>query len=197
MLISLRYLRVSSVLAVAFTVWSAAFVARAQTVDVELVRYEFPGWPPGSLDPSLIEFNLSASSVNFTGSTASQGSFSALPAQNVLSVLFDSRSLTLADAFSNNSYFQFMVVPDMGYSLDLTSLEFDVAVELIAPSSYEVRSSVDNYSTSLFSGTPFSIGFFPVSVPLTEAAFQGIVEPVTFRFYGYGTLGPCFMTICG
>lgn len=85
---------------------------------------------------------------------------------------------------SQANYFSFTVSAAAGYQLDLSSLSFAVR-SVGGPSSFQVRSSLDNYASSIggggVSGTWSSSG----AIDLGAAAFQDL-STITFRIYGFG-----------
>lgn len=91
-------------------------------------------------------------------------------------------------AISNDSYFYFSISPTSGNSLSLTTLTFNIARGgATTPRGYDIRSSVDNYATTL--GTADVATQRPtwtsVSIDLSGASFQGVTSSITFRIYLY------------
>jgi hypothetical protein len=97
-------------------------------------------------------------------------------------------SASAPQAITNNKYFQFIITPDAGAELDLTSLTFDVARGGgSTPRGVVVRSSADNFAANLLQqdiGTARPT-YTPVSIDLSGASFQNLTAPLTFRVYSY------------
>ncbi|HEV2480434.1 MAG TPA: hypothetical protein VGS79_12245 [Puia sp.] len=88
-----------------------------------------------------------------------------------------------------NAYMQFSVSPNSGYYLALNTVVLNLRHSTLGtaagsgPTSWQLRSSVDGYTSVLGSGTlTTSYQSFTITLP---AAFPGIMGTVTFRLYGY------------
>lgn len=89
-----------------------------------------------------------------------------------------------------NQYFEFTITPNTGYKIDFTEFIGNVARNSSSrgPTTFELRSSVDNYASTIGSSKSF-----PSSVVQTDltvslgAAFQSIGTSITFRLYAYGS----------
>jgi hypothetical protein len=145
----------------------------------DLLGHTFPGT---SLVATTLDLNATASSVNFTGSSASR---EALPDE--LAINTATGATNAATAVSNNSFFQFSITPNAGYELDLSELAFQVATASPgAPNNgYVVRSSVDGFSSDLESGpipTDYPT-YTSITVNLSGSGFQNLLSQTTFRIY--------------
>ena len=92
-------------------------------------------------------------------------------------------------AIANNKYFTITFTPGDGFEMDLASLAFNVMRDgATVPRGYGVRSSADNYASTLSTAVVGTTKptFTPVSVDLSAAAFQDRTDPLTFRFYVFG-----------
>lgn len=93
-----------------------------------------------------------------------------------------------SEAITNISYFYITISPVSGYSLSLTSLDFDAARGGSAtPRGYDVRSSADSYAVTLGTAdlTAQRTTFQSVSVDLTGSEFQNLTSSTQFRIYVY------------
>lgn len=92
-------------------------------------------------------------------------------------------------------YNQFTVIPADCYELELTQLSFLHRVSNSAGSPFVyVRSSLDNFTTDIFS-TQFTVTGTNITETVTlPAAFASITDSVTFRFYvvGIATTGAAY-----
>jgi hypothetical protein len=89
--------------------------------------------------------------------------------------------------FPENVYFTFGLSANSGHILDLNSLTFNVARGGAAtPRTYDIRTSLDGFATSLTGGaveiSTQRPTFTPVSIDLSGATFQNISSPLTFQF---------------
>jgi hypothetical protein len=150
-----------------------------------LLEYTFPS--SGSLAPTTVDANASATSINFTGSTASQFALAA----NVLTINSGVGASSAATAVSANSYIQFTLSPDSGFVLNLTSFSFSGAYGPPAGGGFVVRSSRDGYSADLASGqiTTQYPTLSSYQADLTNPSFQDVSEAITFRTYIFSNPG--------
>lgn len=111
-------------------------------------------------------------------------------------------STTAADAVANDRYFEFTVTPTSGNQVSLATLSFNYGAvtstgalpQAGAPITpmFQVRSSVDNFSTSIGDTTAFVFGqstsdvskSFSVSLS-SLGGFSQLTTTTTFRIYGY------------
>jgi hypothetical protein len=88
-------------------------------------------------------------------------------------------------------YYSFTVTPDTGYTLNLTQLDFFISRNANGPDAWQVRSSVDGFSSALGSGTGIYQGS-PGAGPWTETTSLFSLQnasAVEFRIYGYEATG--------
>ncbi|GAB3029669.1 endonuclease/exonuclease/phosphatase family protein [Spirosoma pulveris] len=95
-----------------------------------------------------------------------------------------------------NKYIQFSLGPVASYTMALAQLSFDEQRSGTGPTTWTLRSSLDNYATDInttptSTTSPTSSGSFTSRVVSLSAstAFQNLSTPVTFRIYGYGASG--------
>ena len=153
--------------------------ARAQTA----ASWNFPA---GSAVASTTGANITASNVTM-GSDITGG------AQNSGGDFFGQDGWPATTTIDPNAYMQFVISPNSGYYLVLNTISLNLRHSTLGnsagsgPTSWQLRSSLDNYTSVIASGT-LTIAYqtFPVALP---AAFQGIAAgSVTFRLYGYNEI---------
>lgn len=107
---------------------------------------------------------------------------SAYPSAPVLRV-FPAGNSDQAAAFANDGYWEFTVEPEG--SFDLEALLFDAGRGGgSTPRGWALRTSADDFATVVaMDDIPTVRVFTPYNVDLTGDLFQGITEPLTFRFY--------------
>ena len=156
----------------------AAAFATATRADI-IVLYD--GGEPATTEtnaPASVDANVTASLL-----TASGGRVLTFPAGNSPSSgnAINSSSWTAP----GTSYYEFVVSPNSGYTMDFTSLTFDAFRSGSGPTNYYVRYSVDDFSSNLASGiTASAFSANPmVTVSLTDTSVTG----VTFRVFADGT----------
>jgi hypothetical protein len=165
-------------------VLAVASAAHAQT----LVSYEFTGATTLPVPATSVEAGLTASGIT-------KGNIlNVVPNANLLSVGPDGSSSDANSAVTLGYYIQFTVTPAAGKKLDLGALIFKVRRETAATLGWVVRSSVDNFSTTLRTEDipVISPTFGSVSVPLPAAQFSDLAGPVTFRIYTYQAAAASF-----
>ena len=78
-------------------------------------------------------------------------------------------------------YQEFTVTPSLGYYLNLGSITFSIGRTGAGATNYSVRSSIDNYTTDISTGT------VPTTAALRTATLSGTsTTAVTYRIYLYG-----------
>lgn len=88
-------------------------------------------------------------------------------------------------SLSSNLYYYFTITPQAGYSVNLNSFVFNGTASGSGPSNYSIRTSIDNYASSITS--PDLSGFI---TDLSDDEFQNISESVTVRIYAWGASSP-------
>jgi len=101
---------------------------------------------------------------------------------------------------TNDEYFTFTVTPDVGFQMDLTSIEVDILQQRVAPEKFVWRSDiVDSFGTNL--DNEFSIAAPGAAAPsgtintttgltanLDNSDFGTITGSVEFRLYGWDAI---------
>ena len=161
-----------------------AFLGLVTTARAQVVQYTFPS---GSFAPTTVNANVTATSVNATGSSASIEAGNSVP--NTVFFRQGILSTTPAAAVSNAQFFQFTVTPTAGNTLNLTSLTFDAALggSINSPSGYVLRSSLNSFGSDISTApiTTTQPAFTSFSVDLSTSTFQNVNAPITFRLYQY------------
>ena len=152
-----------------------------------IVQYTFTG---GSATPANVADGVTGS--NYTVATGGTSGISSSS-----HTAYSKRTETTtseAGAVANGDFHEFTVIPGSEISLNLTSLEFRHNATMAAGGDWTsrlfVRSNVDSYgsnvgTTSIVNSTTDLSGGTDVTLDLSDAAYQGITDPVTFRFYLY------------
>jgi hypothetical protein len=88
---------------------------------------------------------------------------------------------SLADAITNNKYFEFTLSPNAGFEINFTSFVYTGQASGTGPTSVAFRASTDGFSSNI--GAPSITG---TTINLNVATFQNISGPITFRLYAWG-----------
>ncbi|PZU86775.1 MAG: hypothetical protein DI529_08140 [Chryseobacterium sp.] len=93
---------------------------------------------------------------------------------------YNASGWTTSSSLDADDYFEFTLTPINGYKINFDSFEY--TGQLSSGSSNQAfRSSLDNFATNI--GTPTVTG---TTINLSDAAYQNVTGPITFRFYVYG-----------
>jgi len=84
-------------------------------------------------------------------------------------------------SFDNTAYFTWTIEANSGWEIDLSSLSYTGQASSSGPQQFELRSSVDGFTTSL--GTISASGS---TVTLASTSFQNLTTPTEFRLYAWG-----------
>lgn len=149
----------------------------------------------------LLAYNLTAdlapstTGTNIVGGTLTNNLLTSLTSDTlgyasdpVISPIPTSGATNASTALATGSYFYLTISPTSGNSFSLTTLTFNIARGgATTPRGYDVRSSADDYATTL--GTADVVTQRPtwtaVSIDLSGASFQGVTSSITFRIYLY------------
>ncbi len=142
-----------------------------------------------TLNPTTVGSNVSATPVSADSGLALDLSSPATqpPSAPYLRTTFITASTTPAAAVTNNADFKFTLTADAGFLLNLSSFTFDVMRGGAGtPRGYVVRSSVDNFASTLGQADVGTVRptFTNVTIDLTGAAYQSLGS-ITFKVYGY------------
>ena len=84
------------------------------------------------------------------------------------------------------SYLEFSVTPQPGYSISLSSLDFDAEMYMGESQGLVASSSIGGLDQALSSFSISGSTWTSFSVDLSGSAFEDITTPTTFRILGYG-----------
>ena len=150
-------------------------------VEAQVVTYTYDdGSGGGTTAPNQVDPNATASNTTYGPGTGSNSFFGGNPGQAIAANGFNSAG------FDADDYFGLEVSPNSGFELDLSSLTFDTRRSSTGPPSLELRSSLDNYASTVATGTASTSFPGTVSFDLSGAAFQDVTSAVTFRIYAFG-----------
>ncbi len=177
-----QLLRVSLV---SLFLWATATSGYAQTT---LAQWNFETSTPA---PSTAASNITAQNAAF-GSAVTSVTY---VAGNGGGRAYTGTGWNVA-AVDPNKYMQVSLSPASSYTMSLAQLTFDEQRSGTGPTTWTLRSSLDNFSADLnttptSTTSPTSNGSFTTRVVSLSAnsAFQNLSVPVTFRIYGYGASG--------
>jgi len=85
-----------------------------------------------------------------------------------------------ATAFDANDYFTFTLTPASGFQINFVSLVYSGQSSGTGPTTFMLRSSLDNYVSNIGSSSVSS------TISLAASTYQNITVPITFRLYGFG-----------
>lgn len=90
---------------------------------------------------------------------------------------------TINTATGGSAYFEFTVTPATGYSVEISKIEFGTRITNGGPGNYSVRTSLDNYATSIASGTNSTTWALKSHTGLNITSGTGTA--ITIRIYAY------------
>ena len=99
------------------------------------------------------------------------------------------RTGALNIAASGSAYFEFTLTPAANNIVTLKGLTFGSRSTSTGPQAFSVRSSSDNYASTLSTGTTFSNSTWALSSPSFSGTSSGVATPITFRIYGHNGVG--------
>lgn len=161
-------------------VWLVVIGSSRGLLAAQLVLFSFDGAGGGelSLAPDLSAEHLGVGSI---------GRGAGLVASNA-SNAFSAKSWSTG-ALDEDDYFDFSVVPEIGYQLSLSHFELDERRSGSGIGHWTVRTSLDSFASDLSPG--------PITVPdntstrfdqrliFDGVTFSGVTEELVFRIYGY------------
>ena len=89
---------------------------------------------------------------------------------------------------SGSAYFEFTLTPAGGYAFNLTGINFGTRSTSTGPQAYSIRSSIDNYTSDIVTGTIVVAGT-PWALKTHTGLAISSSTPITFRIYGYNGTG--------
>lgn len=171
-----------------------------------LGKYEFGINNPGSTSPAdaFTATSVLAGStfgdINLSGSAISAGNFftsitiGAGQPSRILAT--QTAGITVATSITNNSYFQFTVTPEVGQTIDFSSISMDAARGGGSARGFSIASSANSYATLFTSLSGHPTAYDPVAgiasqqPSYTNYAFDlsslaDITTATTFRVYSW------------
>lgn len=79
-----------------------------------------------------------------------------------------------------NDYFEFVITPNTGYTIDFVSFVYTGQRSSSGPNSFSMRSSADGFSSDI--GAPTATG---TTISLTASSYQQVSSAIRFRVYGW------------
>lgn len=153
------------------------------------------GWNFTTATPSTTTVNITASDLsrgNNNGTTnelitptSPSGSYSGSSGGNNAGVA--ARIGAFNQAVNGSAYFEFTLTPANGYAFSLTGISFGTRSTGTAPQAYSVRSSADNFTTDIVTGTISNNSSWSLKTH-TGIVFNAYTA-TTFRIYGYNGAG--------
>lgn len=131
---------------------------------------------------NLIQGNNNGTTILITNSSVSEGYASA-------SANFNAGAAVVSQPFnaSTNTYFEFTLTPDAGYSITINSIKFGSRSTGTGPQAYSVRTSLDSYNSEIAGGVfPADSKWYLYQLsPLSVSS----LSPITIRIYGFNGVG--------
>ncbi len=99
---------------------------------------------------------------------------------------------TGSNAFSDSDYFSLTLTPDVGNTLDLTSITVQGARGGGSDRGFRVKSSLDGFTAALNDAATETIAtqrptLTNYTIDLSDIAFDAVAAPIEFRFYVYSS----------
>ena len=142
---------------------------------------------PANLTVSVLsQGNNNGTTTLVTGTSVSSGYPGASGTNNAGAA---ARTGVLNTAASGSAYFEFTLTPAANNIVTLKGLTFGSRSTSTGPQAFSVRSSSDNYASTLSTGTTFSTSTWALSSPSFSTTSSGVATPITFRIYGHNGIG--------
>ena len=138
-----------------------------------------------STTPSYSDLNVTTSPVTLFGVS----NISLQPACVMNNNGYHGKDWSNTQTINLNQYYEFTVAPASNYTLNIVGISFGYIRSQHGPSSGEIRSSLDNFATSIGNFTYQFQNNAPCYNQIIDlganTAFLGLSTPVTFRIYAY------------
>lgn len=148
---------------------------------VSIWKNDIEGTNPNTSNPYTVDDNKNA---NIVVSGIGRG---AGITGNAANNRYNATGWTATASLDTTDYFEFTLMPNANYAIDLSSFVYTGQRSNSGPSNFAFRSSADNFLTDIGTVTPTG-----TTVSLASAAYQNITSPITFRFYGWSSAGGTF-----
>jgi hypothetical protein len=90
---------------------------------------------------------------------------------------------------NGSAYFEFTLTPDANYVVTLNGMSFGSRSTGTGPAAFSIRSSVQNFTTNIGSGSLLTSSTWALSNPSISSTSSNAGSPVTFRIYGHSGSG--------
>jgi hypothetical protein len=142
-------------------------------------------------NPNISLSTLSAGNVNGTITIVSDATASSgyTGASGFYNAGHAARTGVLNTANDGSAYFEFTVSPPANTSFRLTGISFGSRSASTGPVTYVLRSSLNNYTTNIATGTMLANSTWALESNSGFNVVSAQNTPVTFRIYGYGGSG--------
>jgi hypothetical protein len=98
---------------------------------------------------------------------------------------YNTEEWTTANSLNTNDFIFWTLTPNSCFEIDLESLVFECQRSGNGPQNIALRSSLDGYSSNVWSLSNVSANAQTLTIPLSALAFQNITAAITFRLYGW------------
>lgn len=122
--------------------------------------------------------SISHPNVSVSGITRSSGISASSAADRFSASNFDTD-----DDIVNDKFFEFSITPSLGSQLNFNSLFITFQRSSTGPREFNIRSSLDGFTTSFVEQEELNVDISSFNIPLTAATFQNIASTITFRVY--------------
>jgi hypothetical protein len=162
----------------------------SSTASINIVSYSFGGLPP-SITPTTVYPDVTANNISLGSGVTS---FLGVSNQFFLQPVNGDGSLTQAKSL--NTYLQFTVTPDAGFTMNLLALSFQADYGW-SGARFAVLTSLDGFTSAIDDEAVAlqQLTLTGYSINLSGPTYQNLTAPVTFRIYDYnpatsGGVGP-------
>lgn len=160
-----------------------------------LARYEFTGDSDSSTDDDVTNtYSIADDLAPSAGLPNSMFLATGSPSPSRTMDVSDTDGTTANAAAIAEDYLEFTIRPEDGFDMDFSHLTVDFDASFTnGLRGYAIRTSLNDYAATTFSYTETSgtgtIGtFITQTFSLSDALYQDITGPVTFRIYGFDSV---------
>lgn len=171
--------------------------AASNTFDVLLAPLIISEWNFTTATPTSADSKISFSAVSQGNNNGTTDLLSSTSASSVYAGSSGgnnagaaARTGSLDTTINGSAYFEFTITPNLGYKVILTNVSFGSRSTSTGPQAYTLRSSVDNYTSDIFTGSLSNNSTWTLTA--NSSALNVLIdvgESVTFRIYGYNGSG--------
>ena len=131
----------------------------------------------GNILGTVTMLSTTSASSGYTGATGQYNAGNA------------ARTGALVTGTNGSAYFEIILTPASGYCVNISSINFGTRSTGTAPKNFTVRTSIDNYASSIASDTIPSTSAWFLKNPTTISTSGLVSTSVTLRIYGYNGAG--------